>query len=274
MAPSQLLPRATAIRFHGRVGTGKTRPCRAFCEVDDEESETLLVLKLSAGCDLGCRALAAEALAAFLASDVGLPAARPYAVAVECAFAAAIPDAEWRGLAERSLGWNFGSRHVGSGFMTYPAAKRPPEALLQAAWEIMAFDCFVANPDRRETNPNVLWNGKHFALFDHEMAFFTEGQIGWAEPWQPGSIPLNRAAPPEHRHVFLAALADTAPDLTRLAKALKSIDDERLAAYREAMPEPWIGNGAAVDGILRYIRELREHIDEAVDVFTRSAAMM
>ena len=43
------------------------------------------------------------------------------------------------------------------------------------AAEILAFDTFIANPDRTVENPNCQSNGREFAIFDHELAFRMEG---------------------------------------------------------------------------------------------------
>jgi hypothetical protein len=60
-------------------------------------------------------------------------------------------------------------------FTNYERHQTIPQALLPMAAEILAFDTFIANPDRTVENPNCQSNGREFAIFDHELAFRMEG---------------------------------------------------------------------------------------------------
>jgi hypothetical protein len=140
-----------------------------------------------------------------------------------------------------------------------------PHALLPAATEILAFDTFIANPDRTVANPNCLFNGRELAIFDHELAFFMDGIIGWKPPWEPGAVRFPKGLPPRTRHVFLEEVRGLALDFSRLAGAFESITDKRVVEYRRALPKGWIGDGVAVGRMLGYIVELRSRIGEAIN---------
>ena len=64
------LPKATAVRFDRRLGSGRTKPCIIFAETEEHE-EVELVVKLAAGCEF--RGLVCEAFASLLADDLDLP---------------------------------------------------------------------------------------------------------------------------------------------------------------------------------------------------------
>lgn len=135
---------------------------------------------------------------------------------------------------------------------------------MPAACEILAFDIFIANPDRTVANPNCLSNGRSFAILDHEAALFTEGIIGWKAPWKPGGIHLPKGLPPRSRHLFLEAVRGEAMDLRRLAGAFDLVTPARLSEYRAALPPEWIETTPTIDGILAYLHELKDHIEHAI----------
>jgi hypothetical protein len=237
-------------------------PWFATC-VNSAGDEIELVVKFSAGCEMRHRSLMNEALAALLAVDLDLPVPEPFLVRVEADLAATILEDEHRKRAMASVGWNFGSKKLPPGFATFPVEKPLPRDLLATAAEILAFDVFVANPDRRERNPNVLFNGRELAIYDHELAFFFEGTISWKSPWEPGSIRLKNM-PLGESHVFLRELTGKPHDFTRLSGAFEAISAERLSEYRDAIPEEWIGDGKTIQQILDYIGQLRDNVGAAI----------
>lgn len=265
-----MLSRATAIQFHKQVGSGKTKPCLMTCE-NEIGGEVELVVKLVAGCELGgVQALIREALTGMLAADLGLPVPEPFAVQIERAFAETIPDGAVKQRALASLGWNFGSRKLPPGYGVLPSDMALARDSVPAAMEILAFDTFVANPDRRESNPNVLAHGPRIAVFDHEMAFSMRVFILWQEPWTPNSVHFSLHAGRDTRHVFLERLAAEPVDLERFAGAFEAIGDDRIAAYRSALPDEWLVHDDEVSFILEYIGRLRDNLGAAIAEFQRA----
>jgi hypothetical protein len=159
----------------------------------------------------------------------------------------------------------FGSKKLPPGFATYPVEKPLPRALIGSAAEIFAFDHLIANPDRTVVNPNLLFNGKTFGIYDHELAFITEGVIGWRPPWEPGAAQFPLGMPESVRHVFQEELRGHPLDLNRLVGAFEAIADERIAEYRETLPAEWLVDAAGVDRILDYIRALKENLPAAIN---------
>lgn len=258
-----MLTSVTAIRFDKAVTSGKTKPGILTC-VKDDGSEVELVAKFAAGCEMKHRALVAEAVTAMLGADLDLPVPEPFLVKVEADFAATITDAEVKKRAQASVGWNFGSKKLPPGFGTYPTDKPLPRTLIATAGEILAFDTFIANPDRTAANPNLLFDGREFAIYDHELAFFTEGLLGWKPPWVNGAIQFPKGLPRNVRHVFLEELRGLALDFTRFSGAFETVTPERLEEYRAALPVQWLGDGTTLDGILEYIEQLQEQIEPAI----------
>jgi hypothetical protein len=212
----------------------------------------------------------AEVLAALLATDLDLPVPEPFLVRMEPGLAASIPDTTARQRAQSSPGLNFGSKKLPPGFMVYPAGKPIPKELAPTAADILAFDTFIANPDRTAANPNLLFNGRELAIYDHELALFMDGLIGWKPPWQPGGVQFPKGQPPKIRHVFLEDLRGSALDFDRLTGAFEAITAGRLTEYRQALPEEWVGEGQAAGRIMEYIAQLKENIKPAINRLTEA----
>ena len=260
-----MLDAVTAVRFDGRVQSGKTKPCRLACEtVAGDEVE--VVAKLSAGCERGVAALVSEAVAAVLAADLGLPVPEPYLVTVDADFVAAIPDAEIVELARRSNTIWYGSKRLPSGYTTWPVGRQVPKDAIPVAAEIFAFDALIANFDRRPENPNCLFLGASLAIFDHELAFLTEGIIGWRPPWETGSLESFRRP---QSHLFVDQLRGKALNFDRLSGAWLAVSDERLRAYRGALPPEWAEADETAAKAVRHVTEVRNNLARAMQEIER-----
>lgn len=263
-----MLDLITAVRFDGRVQSGRTVPCRLTCE-NAEGVEVEVVAKFSAGCDRGVGALVVEAISAMLAADLDLPVPEPYLVELTPEFISTLPDAKVADMVRRSSPIAFGSKHLPPGYTSWPIGKSIPRDALATAAEIFAFDALIANDDRRRENPNCLFNGTTLAIYDHEMAFFTKGIIGWQPPWEIGALESIRQT---GRHLFSEQLRGKPLNLYRFTGAWLAIDDERLAAYRAALPEAWSVAEASADGALKHIADVRDNIELALKEVRRVLA--
>lgn len=257
-----MLSRVTANRYHDTVRSGRTKPCFLGC-IQADGTEVELIVKLR-GSEMTVRSQITEAVTALLAADLDLPVPEPFLVNIEADFAATIPNPPMRTRAQQSLGWNFGSKKLPPGFATIPTDKPIPQALVQTAGEILAFDVFVCNPDRTVANPNCLTNGRELAIYDHELAFRMDGILGWVPPWETGGITFPKGQPPRLRHVFQEQLRGVPLDLERLAGAFEVVTPTRLQEYREALPAEWGRNGKDLDNILDYILKLRDNVSISI----------
>lgn len=250
------------------MGVGKTAPALVSC-VQADGSEAELVVKFAGGCEGGTGALLREAVTALMAADLDLPVPEPFLVNLGAEFVATIPDTDARyRLAKRnaaaSLGWNYGSKKLPAGFSTIPRGQSIPQALMPAAAEILAFDTFIANPDRTVQNPNCQSNGREFAIFDHELAFRTEGVLFWKPPWEKGGVTFPKGQPDNLRHVFLDQVRGSEPDFRRLGGAFDILTDARLNEYHSALPAEWLGDGSDIERILEYIQALKHNVGSAI----------
>jgi len=259
-----MLDSVIAIRFDRRMSSGKTKPSLLACIKPDGE-EVELIAKFSAGTERGSMALAVEGIAAMLAADLDLPIPEPFCVEVDAEFIQTITDPEIAKLARESTPVAFGSNKLPAGFSTFPVNKPIPQALLDQAADIFAFDALILNPDRRPENPNCLWDGSSFAIYDHELAFI-RSILGWESPWKIGSL---RYLDNPSKHIFFNGLKGKALNFERFGTAWEAITDTRLSLYRNVLPAAWSNEGGAIDEILGYIAQLRDNIRPALNEVAR-----
>lgn len=264
-----MLELVRAERFDRRMSSGKTWPCLLGC-VRTDGTKIELVAKFSRCCERGVGGLAIEAIAAMLAADLGLPVPEPFLVSFDNDFIQCLPptQADLAARLRASSSVAFGSLKLPPGFAVLPIGKSIPASVKQQAAEIFAFDCLIQNPDRRPSNPNLLFNGRNFAIFDHELAFMISGIIGWQPPWNVGALEAINS----DRHVLFAGLSGKEYDLIRLGGAWQAISDQRLKDYRQTLPVEWADGADAVKLALGFMAELRENVHPALAEVVRVLA--
>lgn len=201
-----------------------------------------------------------------LAADLGLPVPEPFLVRLDSEFVATIPDRTVTEIAGRSNPVAFGSKSLPPGYTSWPVGKAIPKDALNLAAEIFAFDMLIANADRRRENPNCLFSGASLAILDHELAFVTEGVIGWQPPWKVGALEALRRSP---KHLFSEQLRGKTLNFDRLRGAWATITDARLAVYRSALPREWNEAGEIADKALRYVASVRDNLKMALQEIER-----
>ncbi len=256
-----MLSQVTAIRFDRVSGSGRTRPCFMLC-ADDQGREHEVVVKLMSDFDLGSRALANEAIASCLGSDLALPVPEHFAVKIEQAFAESIIDLTVKTRLLSSLGWNYGSRRLPESFSAMAVGERIPRELFTIASEIFAFDAIIENPDRKVSNPNLLWNHNEIWLFDHEQSFLFDKILFWRPIWVSGVVPRGRTH--SDRHALIDFLRGRDLDLDRFEASLRALPSERVAEYVTALPASW--RTAELDRIPAYLVELKDNLRRAIRV--------
>ena len=124
----------------------------------------------------------------------------------------------------------------------------------------------IANADRRIDNPNCLFLGANLAIIDHELAFITEGVIGWRPPWEVGALDALRRP---QSHLFAEQLRGKPLSFDRLAGAWAVVTDARLAEYRGALPVEWNAASESADAALSHIAAVRDNLDMALQEVAR-----
>jgi len=253
-----------ATRFHKRITSGRTKPSLLTC-IDDNYNDIEVIAKFSGGCDRGVDSLITESISALLAADLGLPVPKPYLIEIDHGFIDIIPDSEIQLQMRESSLIGFGSCKLPQGYYNWGTSQDTPSDLNLAA-EIIAYDGLIQNPDRRPENTNCLTNGKKLAIFDHDLAFVTEGILFWKPPWEHGGLDNLICT---QNHIFYDQLKRKSFDLERFRDAWVSIDDARLQEYENSIPTEWLNNSHTTTRIISYIRNVRENIDDSLTEVSR-----
>lgn len=248
-----MLTRLEAIQYIGDVGSGRTQPIFAVAE-DDAGEVREVVLKFSSRCDLGTSSLAVEVIAACLAGSIGLPIPEPFLVDLSPEWRAALP-ADVRQRVSEFDNLAFGSKLISPQWPAWTVANRLSPTMVQTAAEILAFDAFTENVDRREGNPNCFVSGDQLRIFDHELAF-PRGLIG-GKPWSAGGMKPLTELP--GRHIFHGQLVGQAVDHAAIQSKWAALRDEDIEDYGAAVPAEW-RDEAFVSDILEKIRQVRDNL--------------
>ncbi len=249
-----MLSELSATRFSKVMSSGRTQPCLMVCE-DDAGGEVEVVVKLRKHPQMLPGGVVAEAMASFLAQDLGLPIQQPYRVRISKEFAQTVPDAGLRSIVEQSEGLNFGCAKWRPGHTIWPRDQSLPKAMKRAAMEIFAFDGLVQNPDRKDRNPNCVFLGDDFLLYDHETAFSNFFLLFAKPPWEPGGVDFLKD------HIFRHALRGEALELDRLQGALEALDAGRFQEYVLNVPAEWDGEAITRERVAEYLLNCLPHFD-------------
>lgn len=242
-----------AVQYVKDVGSGRTQPIVVAAEADDG-NVIEVVLKFSSSCDMGTNSLSVEIIAACLAAALDLPIPEPFVVSIPADWRECLPPAV-RGRFSEFDNLAFGSRLVWPQWPAWTAANRLSPRMVQTAAEILAFDGFIENVDRRDGNPNCLVSGDNLRIFDHELAF-PRGLIG-LKPWALGG--MGSFTEPG-KHIFRRELLSQHINHHAIRARWSDLRDADIDAYGAAVPNGWRDEVFIAD-ILNKIRQVRDNID-------------
>jgi len=263
-----VLELVTAIRFIRALTSGRTKPALFDCERRSGEAVSV-VAKFSSG-QCGLNGIIRETLMSVLASDLNLPVPEPFLMQVERELIDSLPDEEaaLAGCMRSSVFPTFACRQLPPGFHSWSADLRFPDRHIETAAEIFAFDALTLNPDRKVTNPNCMFNGKEFCIFDHELALATAG-LGslLPPPWKPGA--LDTLCQGAGEHLLFRTLKGQTVELTRLRNAWEGLSTKRFAEYEEALPKEWVEQRSILTDALAYLELLQQNLSPAFQEIRR-----
>jgi hypothetical protein len=262
-----MIRRAVPIRYDRVAEAGRNRPLLITVETDDGvEHEAFL--KASGSPELGVEGLANEAVAASVAGDLGLPINEPFLVELDPNWISAIRDPEIREMLEQSVPVAFASTSAGPQWHVWSAGDRLHSGRRPAALAILAFDAYIANDDRRPSNPNCLVKGNAFQIIDHELAFRIRQKLfPPPEPWRPGG--LQQLVGPDG-HLFGAGLKGHSHDFASIRLAWSELSEARMREYCALIPPEWEDARPAIETALTHLRQVRDRIDECLAELERA----
>jgi hypothetical protein len=129
----------------------------------------------------------------------------------------------------------FGSEFIPGPFAPPPIHERLPPELVLAASELLAFDVFIHNSDRRAENPNLFVYRGELLAFDHGDAFaFVLPLLGGTDPTLDPLLEAVVAG-----HAFGQSLRGRLAPLDRFRAALAELMQDGFEALMSAAPSAW-----------------------------------
>lgn len=202
-----------------------------------------------------------ELLAAFIAKELDIPVAEPVVINLGNDFADLPGDAALKQRFYKSMGLNFGTRHVGVGFQVFALLSSFPVKLLAQAQDLIAFDLLIQNPDRTKEKPNMLTDGTHLVAIDHELAFsFDKILFAPVNLWQQTGD-LRRWI---NELVLLSAVKGLAYNFDDFSMRMDNLNDHFWERAEELIPVPWMHDSfqSIKSKMLGFINQRKEFIDE------------
>lgn len=250
-----------AIEYRLELTSGSTRPLVLQCEAPNGEKSDYVV-KLKSASKTGVFGLASEWICAGLAGNLNLVTPHAEIVQISREFADAVPNDSVKARLLANLGANFGSQYLTGGYTTWPKNRPLARSLRRLAVDILCFDVFVQNLDRRTEKPNVLWKNEEIVIVDHEMAFPFPFAINNREPWS------DTFATGIRQHLFFSGLRGNLESLEPFRGAVDAMTNESLDSLFQGVPDEWCPDDK-VDSVRRYLPLRRDNAEIWMDSIRR-----
>ncbi|MGE7777253.1 HipA family kinase [Chitinophaga sp. NPDC101104] len=192
------------------------------------------VVKLRAAERMQGFAFMRELLGSFIALQLDINTFHPAIIDISTEFLSLLIGNDAYGVAQKSIGYNFGTKYEKAGFV--PILTQPlNQSQLNHAQNIFLFDLLIQNNDRTDLKPNMLTNGTEIMVFDHELAF---GFIYDIFPGKPGTF---RESDRKwiNNHCLLKLISGKGYDFESFETKLESIDEDFWNKAWELIPNEW-----------------------------------
>jgi hypothetical protein len=228
-------------RYRGETYVKPLREGGSLPAVVTTDRPGMFVVKFR-GAGQGAKALIAEALAAQLALELGLPTPEPAIITLAAEFGRSEPDEEIQDILRGSIGDNFGAAFLEGALAFDPAVGCSIDPRLAA--DIVWFDAYITNVDRTARNPNLLVQHDQLWLIDHGASlYFQHRWEGWRER-------IHSRFPQVKDHVLLHQAGDLREADARLRSRLR---DATLTRVVQELPDEWL----IPDGVLGDVPAIR-----------------
>jgi hypothetical protein len=233
------LQQLNAMTFHKNMGSGRTKPCLLTCESGDGRVSGEFVVKLKGSPALGVAGIEREMIACLVGNELCIPLPDFSVINIGEEFLDALPANHEFQFIRNSGGLNFGTTFISDGFNTCIKHQPIPDSLVGKATEVIAFDAFLQNPDRRDNNPNLLTRHDEIYAYDHDMSFsFLQALFGCPRAWEADAF-KSCLITSEWRHVFYDGLKGKLLDLDGFASGLNALTSTKLAELLDSVPVEW-----------------------------------
>ena len=206
--------------------------------VDSETGDIgYYVLKPTVGLRMYSGAALKELLSSFIAIELEIPIPEPVVIIITREFAELYRDESYYQILSDSIGSNFGTLYLDSGYSTWMEAHYHNKLLFQAIQKTFVFDTFIDNADRNNFRPNMLVGHDEIYLIDHELAFSFTNAILYNNPtpWMLNENDCTLA----QQHLFYYFLKGKQFISDNLIQKMSNIDEQFLDNFEQHLPHLW-----------------------------------
>ncbi|NLR77029.1 HipA family kinase [Chitinophaga eiseniae] len=232
--PSYILPNVHALALFDQFEGSANKPLLIDGIETQSHERGEYVVKLRAAERLSNEAFQRELIAAFIAMELDIPCVQPAVITVSSDFVDTLKgDNSWQ-VANKSLGYNFGSKYM-TGYNTIILGAPLSNEELKHAQNIFLFDLLIQNTDRTTTKPNMLSNSREIIILDHEIAF---GFVLDIFPSIPGTFKETDLLWIK-LHCLLDKVKNTNVDLDEFCNKIGRLDESFWERVWQLTPTEW-----------------------------------
>ncbi len=234
---------------------------RGRCVQTNEKGD--YVVKLRAGTQMWAGSFLNELVCSLIAKELDLFVPEPAIVEISQELVDLMIGHQNYSIARSSIGQNFGSEYH-EGFSLLVPDSNFSDVLRPQLAELLAFDIFIGNPDRRLQKPNFLTNGSSLLILDHEMACSFTLTIGAnASPWIITDLDVNWIS----EHYCYPIFHGEILDLHNFRDKLALINNGFWNKLEAAIPAGWVHD--SFGRIKNQLDQIVQHRDIFVDEINR-----
>jgi hypothetical protein len=254
-------PTLVCFEYRKHLKDGVTKPLLVAAR-DADGRAVEVVLKVRAPRTryghFGATSLACELICAVLARSVDLSVPDYYIVEIPRSLPQHVPQESARKLLEANKGLNFGTLYITDSMSWNPSLAKSGSASPEGLEDVLTFDATVINGDRRDDNPNLLWNGHDFTLIDHSCALPMQK---WSDQ-QIAESPLFPETNTRQHCAYSSLAGRSIPFIDLLSRWAGKIDGSELRILRSFIPDTWEEKSGDLDRIFRFLGTRPARFDE------------
>jgi hypothetical protein len=242
------IPRVIATEWQEVLSHGSTEPMLILGIDQATGLRDKYVLKPSGHPRIYPKAIAREFLGAWIAMELGLKVFEPTIIEVREEFVENMRGSRYYQRFVESIGINFGTKLVPGVIKVINGTDLSENQSLKAK-DILSFDMFVSNADRRIDNSNLLIVDNDLVIFDHELAFsFIMLLFGRnPRPWEFQDAEMNLL----HDHYLYSKLKGTVVEISQFVESFSLLNEEFWTTVNLLLPDQWITD--EIESIKNYL---------------------
>lgn len=234
------LPTIHALVGFKKMSNGSTEPMLLSGVDEDTGERGQYVVKFMKAPRMSTKAACCELLGAWIGKELDMTVAEPIVIHITGEFADTLVGQESYENASNSIGLNFGTAYRAGYIEMIVSSISSGNRLFDQSRDVLAFDSYLSNADRGAAKPNLLTNGDHYFLFDHELAFSFTSLLPFlrnASPWI-----LNDSEKTMCRsHCLYPLLKNNVIDFQDFAEGFSRINDYFWERVEYFIPAAWLG---------------------------------